>query len=100
VKITIVTDDDKYELLGYMYGKSRASSCNKQARGPMARGYHQVRCIMDQEFVCHYRGYGVYFDNGAATYWSIAGGNFQTLTEALQCIDRCFAIDQAYDLGY
>ena len=84
MKITIVTDDDKYELLGYMYGKSRASSY-------LGAG---------QELVCHYRGYGVYFDNGAATYWSIAGGNFQTLTEALQCIDRCFAIDQAYDLGY
>jgi len=43
---------------------------------------------MGHEFVCHYRGYGVYFDNGTVTYWSIAGGNFQTLTEALQCIDR------------
>lgn len=47
-----------------------------------------MRCIMGHEFVCHYRGYGVYFDNGTVTYWSIAGGNFQTLTEALQCIDR------------
>ena len=43
---------------------------------------------MGHELVCHYRGYTVYFDNGTATYWSGAGGNFQTLTEALQCIDR------------
>ena len=43
---------------------------------------------MGHELVCHYRGYTVYFDNAAATYWSICGGNFQTLTEALQCIYR------------
>ena len=43
---------------------------------------------MGHELVCHYRGYTVYFDNWTATYWSIIGGGFQTLTEALQCIDR------------
>ena len=43
---------------------------------------------MGHELVCNYRDYTVYFDNGTATYWSIAGGGFQTLTEALQCIDR------------
>ena len=50
--------------------------------------YSAMEGKMGHELVCHYRGYGVYFDNATATYWSIAGGNFQTLTEALQCIDR------------
>ena len=48
------------------------------------------------ELVCHYRGYGVYFDLATLTYWSTAGGNFETLTEALQSIDRGYG-DQNFD---
>jgi hypothetical protein len=58
-------------------------------------GHELVFQYRGHELVVQYRGYGVYFDRDTLTYWSTAGGNFETLTEALKYIDLLKGDDDA-----